>query len=148
MTYQWTQEAEDEIFAGLMDGKSLGEICGPHRDDWLPSERTVYRRISDDPDFWQRYARAREVQAHREVEEIKAIADLASAEDYNVARLRIDARKWRASKLAPQKYGDKLAVGGASDLPPIQTEDVSAVDLIKARLDAISSRATGKPPEG
>jgi hypothetical protein len=25
------------------------------------------------------------------------------------ARLRIDARKWLASKLAPKKYGDKLA---------------------------------------
>jgi hypothetical protein len=148
MVYQWTKEAEEEILSGLMDGKGLGDICGPDRDDWLPSERTVYRRISEDPEFWHRYARAREVQAHRETEEIRAIADAATSEDYNVARLKIDARKWRASKLAPKVYGDKVAIGGASDLPPIQTEDVSAAAIIEARLDEIASRTTGDTSEG
>jgi hypothetical protein len=41
------------------------------------------------------------------------------------SRLRVDARKWLASKMAPKKYGDKLAVGGADDLPPIQTQQLT-----------------------
>ena len=36
------------------------------------------------------------------------------------SRLRVDARKWLAAKLAPKKYGEKIAVGGADDLPPIK----------------------------
>jgi hypothetical protein len=42
--------------------------------------------------------------------EIKAIADNATNEDYNVARLKIDSRKWRASKLAPKVYGERQEV--------------------------------------
>jgi hypothetical protein len=36
-------------------------------------------------------------------------------------RLRVDARKWHASKMNARVFGDKLAVGGAEDLPAIQT---------------------------
>jgi len=40
------------------------------------------------------------------------------------SRLRIDARKWLASKLAPKKYGDKIdATLSGPDGGPIQTEN-------------------------
>jgi len=35
----------------------------------------------------------------------------------NHARLRVDARKWAASKLEPRKYGDKLELSGNPDRP-------------------------------
>jgi hypothetical protein len=57
---------------------------------------------------------AREVQAETMADEIVSIADgtgmgveervALSARD----RLRVDSRKWVASKLLPKKYGDKL----------------------------------------
>lgn len=109
-SFEWTPEMDAEILNRLMDGESLGDICGESRDDWLPSERTVYKRLANDDAFAQSYARAREVQAHREADEIRKIADEATNENYNVARLQIDARKWRASKMNPKKYGDKLDV--------------------------------------
>jgi len=36
------------------------------------------------------------------------------------ARLRVDTRKWVASRLLPKKYGDRasLNVGGQADNPP------------------------------
>lgn len=106
--FVWTPEMESEIFDRMMSGDAITDILGIDRDDWLPSERTFYKRLAEDEDFAQNYTRAREVQAHREADEIRSIADSASAEDYNVARLRIDARKWRAAKMAPKKYGDKI----------------------------------------
>ena len=48
---------------------------------------------------------------------------------------RIDARKWTAMKLKPKKYGDKIALGGDGDAPPIKTEDTGSsrlFELIKA----------------
>lgn len=36
--------------------------------------------------------------------------------------LRIQSRQWLLSKLRPKQYGDKLALGGADDLPPIQSK--------------------------
>ena len=143
--FEWTEAIEDEILNRLMGGESLMDICGAGRDDFLPSERTVYKRLTEDGEFAQKYARAREVQAHHETEEIRQIADTATPENVNVARLRIEARKWRASKMAPKVYGDKLAIGGADDLPAIKTDDVSARYLLKAHLDAIASRTSSKP---
>jgi hypothetical protein len=83
-------------------------------------------------EFRHQYARAREAQADFLAEEILQIADDGENDTYATengpavnhdvvqrSRLRVDARKWLASKLAPKKYGDKLAVGGADDMPPI-----------------------------
>ena len=36
------------------------------------------------------------------------MADEATPEDWQVVKMRIWARQWRASKLAPKKYGDKV----------------------------------------
>lgn len=38
------------------------------------------------------------------------------------ARLRVDTRKWAIGKMNPKKYSDKIAIGGADDLPPIQAK--------------------------
>lgn len=85
--------------------------------------------------FPDHYARAKEMQADKFAEDILAIADESAGditptengetvnhEAIARSRLRVDARKWLASKFAPKKYGDKLAVGGSEDMPPIQTE--------------------------
>ncbi|RAU21131.1 hypothetical protein CU669_15140 [Paramagnetospirillum kuznetsovii] len=75
-----------------------------------------------------RYAHAREVRADVIAEEIIDIAD--TAEDANIARLQIDARKWYAGKVRPKVYGDKIQ----QDV----TMDVS--DKLAERLDAAKAR--------
>lgn len=108
--FRWTSDIEDEILGRMSRGESIKSICGIGRDDGLPNQDTFYKRVNNDEGFAEKYAYAREVQAHNEIQEILEIADVATPEDVAVARLRIDARKWRASKLAPKKYGDKLDV--------------------------------------
>lgn len=73
--------------------------------------------------YSDQYARARESQADKMAEDILSIADEAVVEAKHqgedvildisasaVARnkLRVDARKWLAAKMAPKKYGDKV----------------------------------------
>jgi hypothetical protein len=73
------------------------------------------------------YARARDERADVLAEESLQIADVGSG-DAQRDRLRLDARKWFISKLAPKKYGDKIehAHGGINgDAIPIR----HAVDL-------------------
>jgi hypothetical protein len=115
--FKWTPEAEEEIFNRMIRGEGIVQICAPGRDDFLPSERTFYKRLTEDEAFAQRYARAREIQADHEFDEIKAIADTANAENVKVARLRIDARRWRAGKLRPKVYGDKVELSGNAESP-------------------------------
>jgi len=109
----YTPELADEICTRLANGESLRAICASDRDDWMPSIGTILRWVSEKPEFREQYARAREVQAETHADEIVTIADGVSCADpsaIDVARdrLRIDARKWVASKLLPKKYGDKL----------------------------------------
>jgi hypothetical protein len=80
-----------------------------------------YRRMSKDigvslpvfsnwavatPQRQERFRRAREQAAMHLAEDVLTIADEATYEDERVARLRIDTRKWLASKWAPSVYGD------------------------------------------
>ena len=77
------------------------------------------------PEFVTQYAHARNSQADHFAEEILEIADDGSNDymtrkqgDIEVevvnhdhiarSRLRVDARKWLMSKMAPKKYGDKV----------------------------------------
>lgn len=39
------------------------------------------------------------------------------AEDANSRRVRVDARKWYLSKLAPKRYGDRLELAGDKEAP-------------------------------
>ena len=56
-----------------------------------------------------RDTRAREAQADKFFSECIEIADTATQENCNVARLRVDTRKWAAARLAPKKYGDHIS---------------------------------------
>lgn len=56
------------------------------------------------------YARARDEQAHAIAEQAIAIADekCASIVEAQRNRLRVDTRKWLASKIAPRYYGERI----------------------------------------
>ena len=106
--YEWTVEVEQEIFDRIAKGEAIRNICAQGRDEWLPSWPTVNKRLRDDAAFAAQYARAREDQADLIFDEIQEIADAATPESVSVDRLRIDTRKWRAGKLRPKVYSDKL----------------------------------------
>lgn len=103
----------DTICERIAQGESLRGICA---DKGMPSITTVHKWLIEQPEFAKQYVRAREEQAEFYADQIVSIADEAIADPAYVAkaRLQIDARKWKASKLAPKKYGDKLEVDSTS----------------------------------
>lgn len=129
---EYTAEIATAICERISEGESLRAIC---REDGMPDKTTVLRWLGANAPFRTQYAGAREAQADHMAEEILQIADDGLNDtyvdddgqvrtDHDViarSKLRVDARKWLASKMAPKKYGDKLAIGGADDLPPIAT---------------------------
>lgn len=114
---KYTKEIADLICEEIATtSKSLRTIC---LDDKLPSVGTILKWLREDENgFLAQYARAKDQQADMLAEEILEISD-HTEEDHtpftgaNVVqrdKLRIDARKWIASKLKPKAYGDKLDV--------------------------------------
>lgn len=88
----------------LMEGQTLRRICDAVPD--IPRASTLCDWMMEDCSLAEQYARAREIQADRFADEIIDIAD--TEPDPQVARVRMDARKWHASKTAPKKYGDRV----------------------------------------
>lgn len=123
---EFTQERADAICARLVEGESLRSIC---RDDEMPALSTVFKWLREAEGFSDQYTRAKEEQADALADEIVSIADESETtikEGIGVVfdstavarnRLRVDARKWVASKLKPKKYGDKLNLAGDADNP-------------------------------
>ncbi len=99
-----TPEQLDEICAKLASGESVKQLDR----DGLIKERDFYRMMAGDEAFRSRIVRAREAQQEYEADQCVNMADEATPEDWQVVKLRIWARQWRASKLAPKKYGDKV----------------------------------------
>jgi hypothetical protein len=107
----FTDELADAICDRIAGGEGLRAIC---RDDKMPGRRTVLDWLDEDRGGMRaKYARAREAQGDFLDEEMQNVADAATNEDVQVAKLRISTMQWRASKLAPKRYGDKIEVGGS-----------------------------------
>jgi hypothetical protein len=97
-----------------MEGESLRKIC---ERDGMPHRATVLRWLAGNAVFAANIARAREAQQDFIVDEMLSIADSATEENVNVAKLRIHARQWTAARLAPKKYGDKVEHSGPEGGP-------------------------------
>lgn len=102
-----TPELLIEICDRIADGDSLRDICSSNE---MPHKSTVLRWLEVQPDFATKYARARELQGDIMDERILTVADACTPETAAADRVKIDAYKWRAAKLAPKRYGDKTSV--------------------------------------
>jgi hypothetical protein len=133
----YTPEIGEKICARLIDGESLRAIC---RDEDMPDRQTVTNWLIKDETFFGQYTRAREAQADCLVDEILEISDdgrndwmerrseaekgagvesgwVLNGEHVQRSRLRVDTRKWFASKVFPKRYGDKVEHSGPEGGP-------------------------------
>ena len=109
--------ALDAICAGISLGKSTRAMCI----EAGISQRMLWNWLASSAELMEQYLRAKELCVDAYAEEIIEISDDRS-QDLHVdekgrevtnreaiarTQLRIDARKWYASRLAPKKYGDK-----------------------------------------
>ncbi len=159
-----TNELEDDILSRIACGESLRGICA---ENGMPNISTVIRWLAADEDFARKYTRAREMQAEILADEMLDIADndksdridikdkdgnIIRTEQNNVAvarsKLKLEQRRWWAEKLRPKVYGNKVAVGGADDMPAIKTSqqlDVSNLSLDELEVLGAALQKSSQP---
>ena len=119
---RWSAKPEagmESLCEHVTDGGHMADYCKERGIEYT----TMLKWLNADPLRSEMYARAREDRADKIADEIVAISDEVEVaarydgEDVKLAldaaavarnRLRVDARKWVASKLKPRTYGDKL----------------------------------------
>jgi hypothetical protein len=132
----YTDEIAERICERLIEGESLRRICA---EEGMPDRVTVFRWLEKHEPFREQYVRARELQAEAMDDEILETARSATPETAHAAKVKISAFQWRASKLAPKKYGDKITTehtgpGGG----PIETRPITPIEQAKAVLALIA----------
>lgn len=157
----YTETIANEICQRIAAGESLRAIC---RDEGMPSEATVRGwALNTSSPFFTQYARAKEICLESLAEEIIEIANTPEIGQKTVSkatglevtkgdmvehrRLKIDARKWYLSKVAPKRYGDKLAIGGDAD-NPIKTEQTLDVAGLPTEVLAAIMKARDAADKG
>jgi len=123
----YTPELGDKICQGIAEGISLVKQC---KEEGMPNPSSIYKWRREMPEFSKNYDKAREDQADLMVEEMLDIADneveqamvvhgepvlidgklvmVKDAVSVSHAKLRVDTRKWAASKFKPNTYAEKI----------------------------------------
>jgi hypothetical protein len=122
-------EIQERVVAEIQTGRSLRQVCG---DEGMPDFRTVQRWVVADGQFAVKYARARVAQADTLFDRMEEVEEQVSAGtmDSHAARVVLDSMRWRASKLAPKVYGDRLDVQVSDSRISI----TGALDAAQSRL--------------
>ena len=119
----YTDELGDLICEGVSRKTPLARLCDEN--DCLPTPRTVYKWLRTHKAFVHNYTRAKEDQADFLVDEALTIADDASIEPAD-KRIRVDTRKWVASRFNAKKYSDKQYIETKDTTQEITDEDLNA----------------------
>ena len=134
-----TPEAMKRICDWVSDGMSLRDIS--EREDGYPKQ-TVLDWLREDLEFRAEYARARQIQADTMDELIlqQAHRVLRGEISPEQARVAIGAFQWRAMKLSPTVYGDKLQTENStkitvsveySNTPSLPSESIIDAEVIE-----------------
>jgi hypothetical protein len=147
----YTDEIAERICAGLIEGKSLRQICTA-RD--MPDRKTVFRWLDAHSAFATKYARARELQADHMDDLILETANACKPDTAQADRVKIGAYQWRAMKLAPKRFGDSTTLKhtgaiGTFDPTKLSDDDLSKLEGILGPIAAAGGDAgAGEGGEG
>lgn len=106
----YSDDLAQEILDRMAEGESLRGIC---RDEGMPARSTVIRWMMADQSFAARCARAREEQADLMDDLILETANNCGPRTAKSDRVKISAYQWRAAKLKPKRYGDRVEITGS-----------------------------------
>ena len=148
----YTEHMGNLICIRLAEGESLNKIC---KDEGMPDKATVFRWLGAEASFCDKYARARELQAETQFDELIDIVDQPPELNHVVdkngelvevkfdssyvqwMKLRVDTRKWTAARMAPKKYAEYKQPEEKVDTMVIDGEIKNVMDVAIKRLELI-----------
>ena len=116
------EEVFDKVIQRMREGLSCFKACEA---EGVPNS-TFMRWVDEDKNMAERYARARHDLIERIAADTMLIADQPPplTPDGKVdngavqaMRLQVDTRKWLLSKLAPKRYGERVALAADEESP-------------------------------
>ena len=144
----YSKEMIELVCEYTAQGESLTTMC---KRDNMPTKVTIINWLNTYPDFASAFEDAKRAKAESLADEIIDIADdHASVTFYDAdgnrrvdagavahAKLRIDSRKWIASKLKPKVYGDKMQTEVSGSLETMSEDEIDKkIAALLAKINA------------
>lgn len=148
----YSDELINAICERVANGEPLRQIC---REEGMPGWTTVYAWLNTREGLSERFAHARSLGEDCIAQECLDIADNATndwmehfdkegdstgwklnGDHVQRSKLRIETRLKLLAKWNPKKWGEKVAIGGADDLPPVRQLSESELEGRIAELTA------------
>jgi hypothetical protein len=108
---------------------------------------TLYRLADSDADFGTKYARAMQDRAdaiHESMSELEELV-LTNETKPDAARVVLWSRQWRAAKLNPKRYGDKLEHSGRIATTREMSDAELAAIVSSGKVSSGGTEADGMP---
>lgn len=116
---KYSKEEKQNIFEYILQEIESGRaVRNVLKDEGTPSSSTFFKWIDEDANLAKLYARACETRGDAKFESIENDYNEEPQRDpetgkidtgwVQLQRLKIDTKKWEASKLNPKKYGDRV----------------------------------------
>ncbi len=152
---KYTKQIAAEVCRRLAECGSLRKVC---RGKGMPAESTVREWVLDDREgFAAQYAKAHDLGVQVIAEDMIEIADTTqqgtkttekpngvettTGDMIEHRKLRVDVRKWYLSKIAPKRYGERVAMQQLG-------KDGTPVDPVVPVINMTIEAAAGKPKSG
>lgn len=138
-----TPDDKDLVLDAIESGLPVRKAC---RSIGIETS-TFYSTLSHDPEFMERYDRAKVVAVdaivHDAEDEAEKVLAAENGTQVAAAKVFIDHKRWMASRIAPQKWGEKASVNitGA-----IATDDQELAKRL-AFLEALNGNGPGDDAE-
>ena len=130
----YTPELLETICARLEAGEPLAAIC---RDNGMPAVCTFLQWADEKEEVAGAYSRARDAQGEWLDAEVQRISETAVDKDSAAAaRVRITALTWRASKMAPKRYGERVDLTVDANIDLASLIDRGKQRVLEARRTA------------
>ena len=150
----WTkrEDAAEQLFDFIGDGGSLVAFC--RLNDFPYS--TVHNWLTACAPREACYESAMRTRADYLADDIEVLADAPIPRDVDGRtdhgavqhrRLQVDTRKWRAAKLYPRRYDDRVKVDAQIAGEATHAEEVSIYDLSNAELEAMLRKQLKLSPD-
>lgn len=145
------RELFHDMLSWIEKGKSVRSFC---QQPGMPSRKSLDKWRKSDPELAAKYLESREIGFAELADEVIDIADDGANDTYvdsyghtktnqdviARSRLRVDTRLKLLACWDPSRYGTKMQVGGAHDLPPVTMSIEERAAKITALLAAAEYR--------
>jgi hypothetical protein len=142
---------KDEISQAVLDGMAIdGLSCFKACQAAGVPNSTFMRWVDADTKLAERYAHAREDLIEKMAQELLDLSDQDVGQTHDNKKdwaaiqkhkLQVDTRKWLLARLAPKKYGDRLAIAG-DESAPLKVEQT--IDASKLSTDVLAQIIAAK----